>query len=114
MYWTTKREDPEASRVARPRDTDFDAQSGKGEDAPRLSLDLLPGGVRTDEEISSDFTWTRRSRPCMVLCVDEKSQIQALDGTQPMLPLVPGIAERRTHYPCMTDIVHGRASTGTC
>jgi len=33
----------------------------------------------------------------MVLCVDEKSQIQALDRTQPVLPLAPGIAERRTH-----------------
>jgi len=33
----------------------------------------------------------------MVLCVDEKSQIQALDRTQPLLPLTPGMAERRTH-----------------
>jgi transposase len=33
----------------------------------------------------------------MVLCVDEKSQIQALDRTQPLLPLAPGVAERRTH-----------------
>ena len=33
----------------------------------------------------------------MVLCVDEKSQIQALDRTQPMLALAPGVAERRTH-----------------
>jgi transposase len=33
----------------------------------------------------------------VVLCVDEKSQIQALDRTQPMLPLRPGQAERRTH-----------------
>lgn len=33
----------------------------------------------------------------MVLCVDEKSQIQALDRTQPLLPLAPGMAERRTH-----------------
>ena len=33
----------------------------------------------------------------MVLCVDEKSQIQALDRTQPVLPLAPGIPERRTH-----------------
>ena len=31
------------------------------------------------------------------MCVDEKSQIQALDRTQPLLPLAPGIAERRTH-----------------
>jgi hypothetical protein len=33
----------------------------------------------------------------MVLCVDEKSQIQALDRTRPVLPLAPGIPERRTH-----------------
>jgi transposase len=33
----------------------------------------------------------------MVLCVDEKSQIQALDRTQPLLPLAPGFPERRTH-----------------
>jgi transposase len=33
----------------------------------------------------------------MVLCVDEKSQIQALDRTQPLLPLAPGIPARRTH-----------------
>ncbi len=33
----------------------------------------------------------------LVLCVDEKSQIQALDRTQPILPLAPGIPERRTH-----------------
>ena len=33
----------------------------------------------------------------LVLCIDEKSQIQALDRTQPLLPLRPGQAERRTH-----------------
>jgi transposase len=33
----------------------------------------------------------------VVLCVDEKSQIQALDRTAPILPLRPGLAERRTH-----------------
>lgn len=33
----------------------------------------------------------------MVLSVDEKTQIQALDRTQPMLPLKPGQIERRTH-----------------
>jgi transposase len=33
----------------------------------------------------------------LVFCVDEKSQIQALDRTQPMLPLRPGQLERRTH-----------------
>jgi transposase len=33
----------------------------------------------------------------LVLCVDEKSQIQALDRTQPLLPMRLGQAERRTH-----------------
>jgi hypothetical protein len=33
----------------------------------------------------------------VVLCVDEKSQIQALDRTAPMLPMQPGLPERRTH-----------------
>jgi transposase len=33
----------------------------------------------------------------VILCVDEKSQVQALDRTQPLLPMRPGQAERRTH-----------------
>jgi transposase len=33
----------------------------------------------------------------LVLCVDEKSQIQALDRSQPVLPMVPGVPERRSH-----------------
>ena len=33
----------------------------------------------------------------LVLCVDEKSQIQALDRTQPLLPMAIGQPERRTH-----------------
>ena len=33
----------------------------------------------------------------VVLCVDEKSQVQALDRTQPLLPMRPGQTERRTH-----------------
>jgi len=33
----------------------------------------------------------------IVLCIDEKSQVQALDRTQPLLPLKPGQAERHTH-----------------
>ncbi len=39
----------------------------------------------------------------LVLCVDEKSQIQALDRTQPLLPMRPGQAERRSH----DDTRHG-------
>ncbi len=33
----------------------------------------------------------------VVLCVDEKSQVQALDRTAPILPLRPGVPERQTH-----------------
>ena len=42
----------------------------------------------------------------IVLCVDEKSQIQALDREQRVLPMAPGVAERRTH----TYIRHGTTS----
>jgi transposase len=33
----------------------------------------------------------------VVFCVDEKTQIQALDRTAPILPMLPGVPERRTH-----------------
>ena len=33
----------------------------------------------------------------LVLCVDEKSQVQALDRSQPVLPMMPGMPQRRTH-----------------
>ena len=33
----------------------------------------------------------------VVLCVDEKTQIQAIDRTAPILPLMPGVPQRRTH-----------------
>ena len=33
----------------------------------------------------------------VVLCVDEKSQVQALDRSQPVLPMMPGMPEKRTH-----------------
>ncbi|HLN97839.1 MAG TPA: IS630 family transposase [Pyrinomonadaceae bacterium] len=42
----------------------------------------------------------------LVLCVDEKTQIQALDRTQPLLPMRPGQVERRTH----SYIRHGTTS----
>jgi len=42
----------------------------------------------------------------VVLCVDEKSQIQALDRSQPVLPMMPGTPERRTHE----DVRHGITS----
>ena len=44
----------------------------------------------------------------LVLCVDEKSQIQALDRTQPLLPMQPGQTARHTH----TYRRHGTTSLG--
>lgn len=38
-----------------------------------------------------------RDSKAIVLCVDEKSQVQALDRTQPVLPMRPGSPERHTH-----------------
>ena len=43
----------------------------------------------------------------MVLCVDEESQIQALERSQPMLPLRPGTPARRTHdFALLTSAMH--------
>jgi hypothetical protein len=39
----------------------------------------------------------------LVLCVDEKTQVQALDRTAPILPLLPGTPQRATH----DDTRHG-------
>ena len=41
--------------------------------------------------------YMRPPERALVLSVDEKSQIQALDRTQPILPLRPGLPERQTH-----------------
>jgi hypothetical protein len=42
----------------------------------------------------------------LILSVDEKSQIQALDREQPVLPMMPGVPERRSH----NYIRHGTTS----
>ena len=59
-------------------------------------------------KLSKDPDFTRKVRDivglylnppdrALVLCVDEKSQIQALDRTQPLLPMALGYPEQRTH-----------------
>lgn len=55
----------------------------------------------------------------MVLCVDEKSQIQALDRTQPILPLAPGVARTITNGmappPCLPRSISLQArSSANC
>ena len=42
------------------------------------------------------------ARAGVVLCVDEKSQIQALNRFSPILPMMPGTPERRTTTTCAT------------
>ena len=56
----------------------------------------------TDPELDAKVTdvvglYLAPPENAIVLCVDEKSQIQALDRTQPILPMQPGPAEQRTH-----------------
>ena len=56
----------------------------------------------TDPELEEKVTdvvglYLHPPENAVVLCVDEKSQIQALDRTQPLLPMKPHQVERRTH-----------------
>jgi hypothetical protein len=50
----------------------------------------------------------------LVLCVDEKSQIQALDRSHPVLPMVvPGVPERRSHdYVRASTLFAAQVATG--
>jgi transposase len=87
--------------------------------APRLKLDhatiarawraygVKPGKAETfkfstDPELEAKVTdiiglYLHPPENAIVLCVDEKSQIQALNRTQKVLPMQPGHAEQRTH-----------------
>lgn len=56
----------------------------------------------TDPELDAKITdivglYMDPPENAVVLCVDEKSQVQALERSQPMLPVAPGLAERRSH-----------------
>ena len=61
------------------------------------SFKLPPHPLLTKNVHDTVRIYMNRPDYSMVICVDEKSQIQALDRTQPMLPLRPGQVERRTH-----------------
>ncbi|WP_254397267.1 IS630 family transposase [Streptomyces sp. AC558_RSS880] len=50
-----------------------------------------------DKVVDVVWLYHHPSEKAVVLCVDEKSQIQALDRSQPVLPMMPGTPERRTH-----------------
>src|SRR3974390_929554 len=58
---------------------------------------LSPDPVRVPKVRDIVGLYMNPPEHAVVLCVDEKSQIQALDRTAPLLPMRPGQAERRTH-----------------
>ena len=61
------------------------------------SFKLSPDPLLIDKVRDIVGLYVNPPEHAMVLCVDEKSQIQALDRTQPLLPMRPGQVERRTH-----------------
>ena len=78
------------------------------DDPPHLASILAAASPQRDLKLSADPYFVDKTRDivglyvdppqhALVLCVDEKSQVQALDRTQPLLPLRPGQVERRTH-----------------
>lgn len=60
----------------------------------RLSTDHQFG----DKVRVVDGLYLSRPQNAIVLCVDERNQIQALDRMQPLLPMTPSTPERRTQY----------------
>jgi hypothetical protein len=75
--------------------------------APRRAFGLKPHQVDTFK-LSKDPQFIDKVRDMVglyldpperiqVLCVDEKCQIQAFDRSAPVLPMMPGMPERRTH-----------------
>ena len=63
----------------------------------RETFKLSPGPRLIDQVRDSVGLYMKTPTHAGVFCVDEKSQIQALDRTQPPLPMRPGQTGRRTH-----------------
>ena len=113
--WTTRPSSrPPSSRPRAPRVTHWSTRLLAGRwasatprspvPAPVPRSAVAPGDlqVSTDPELEAkvrDVVGLYLAPPekAIVLCVDEKSQIQALDRTAPILPLRPGLPERATH-----------------
>ncbi len=65
--------------------------------AEKFKLSTDPFFVEKVRDIIGLYLNPPERTRAVVLCVDEKSQVQALDRSQPVLPMRPGQAERRTH-----------------
>jgi len=56
-----------------------------------------PPSILLDKVVDVVGLYHNPPERAVVLCVDEKSQMQALDRSQPVMPLMPGMPERRSH-----------------
>src|SRR5205823_5350062 len=67
--------------------------------ADGLDNDEVAAELHVNEETVKDVVGLYLDPPerALVLCVDEKSQIQALDRSQPVLPILPGTPARMSH-----------------
>ncbi|SDK66708.1 DDE superfamily endonuclease [Mesorhizobium muleiense] len=65
--------------------------------APRRKLQVIERSFVVEKVRDIVGLYMAPPEHALVLCVDEKSQIQALDRTQPVLPMRPGQIERRSH-----------------
>ena len=65
--------------------------------APAGSFKLSTDPLFVDKVLDVVGLYHDPPENAVVLCVDEKTQIQALDRTAPVLPMMPGVPERRTH-----------------
>jgi len=61
------------------------------------SFKLSTGPLFVEKVVDVVGLYHNPPEKAVVLCVDEKSQIQALDRSQPVLPVMPGMPGRRTH-----------------
>ena len=64
---------------------------------PGRDLQALPDPLFVEKVRDVVGLYLNPPEGALVLCVDEKTQVQALDRTAPILPLRPGLPERRTH-----------------
>jgi hypothetical protein len=65
--------------------------------SPGGDVQVVLGSVLCRESTGHCRPVSKPPERALVLCVDEKSQIQALDRTRPILPLRPGVPARQSH-----------------
>ena len=74
--------------------------------APQPDIQVVERSLFVDKVRDIVGLYLSPPNRALVLSIDEKSQIQALDREQPVLPMMPGVPERRTH----SYVRHGTTS----